>query len=141
MSALRAPAAVPSRSVAPAPRRAPLSALPGGRSHRRLEAVRAPLQARSSMPFLAICGALLVVALLLALVLNTTMARGSYEQARLQRDAAQVAQDVQSKQAELRAAEASLPDRARDLGMVPAEDPTILSAVTGQVVGGAPAQP
>jgi hypothetical protein len=93
------------------------------------------------MPFLAICGGLLAVALLLALVLNTTMARGSYEQARLQRDVAQVAQDVQSKQAELRAAEASLPDRARDLGMVPAEDPTILSAVTGQVVGGAPAQP
>jgi hypothetical protein len=93
------------------------------------------------MPFLAICGALLAAALLMALVLNTTMARGSYEQASLRSEVAHVAQDVQSKQAELRAAETSLPDRARELGMVPAEDPTIISAATGKVVGGAPAQP
>jgi hypothetical protein len=143
MSALRAPAVAPARRSVSRPRRATLTALPGGAAEqrRRLDAVRAPLQATSSLPFLALCAAILFGALLVALLLNTTMARGSYEMARLQREVGQVAQDVQTKQAELRAAEATLDDKARRLGMVPAENPTLISVATGQVVGVAPAQP
>ena len=150
MSALRAPAVAPRRPAA-APgavpagpsRRTPLTALPGGafERRRRLDVVRAPLQATSSVPFFVLCGFVLLAALLGALVLNVTMARGSYELARLQRDVGQVAQDVQTKQAALRAAEASLPEHARRLGMVPAENPTMFSVATGQVVGAAPEAP
>ncbi|WP_211340897.1 hypothetical protein [Xylanimonas allomyrinae] len=127
MSALRAPAAVPSRPVAPS-RRTRLTALPGGRAERgrRFAAVRAPLQARSGVPFLVMCGSVLAAALLAVLVLNTTMARGSYEMTRLQSDGVRAAQDVESTQESLRAAEASLEQRATRLGMVPSEGAAFL---------------
>ena len=136
MSAMLAPAVAPGRRTVPV-RRPSLTALPGGVSDggRRLDAVRAPLQSVSGVPFFVLCTAVLVGALLGALVLNTTMARGSYEMARLQREVGQVAQDVQKKQGELAAAEASLPDTAKQMGMVPAENPTMVSVVTGKVVG------
>jgi len=136
MSAMRAPAVAPARRTAPV-RRAPLTALPGGAGDRgrRLDAVRAPLQSASGVPFFVLCAAVLAGALLVALLLNTTMARGSYEMARLQREVGQVAQDVQQKQSDLAAAEASLPDVAKQMGMVPAENPTMISVATGKVVG------
>lgn len=144
MSALRAPAVAPDRRTPARPRRAPLTALPGGArdAGRRLDVVRAPLQSASGVPFYVLCASILAAALLAALLLNTTMARGSYEMARLQKEVGQVAQDVQERQAELRAAEASLADRARQMGMVPAEDPTMFSVATGEVVAGpAPEEP
>jgi hypothetical protein len=135
MSALRAPTVAPDRRTTSArPRRAPLTALPGGAGERRLDVVRAPLQSASGVPFYVLCASILALALLAALLLNTTMARGSYEMARLQKEVGQVAQDVQERQAELRAAEASLADRARQMGMVPAENPTMISVATGKVV-------
>ncbi len=136
MSALRAPAVAPDRRTTSArPRRAPLTALPGGAADgRRLDVVRAPLQSASGVPFYVLCASILALALLAALVLNTTMARGSYEMARLQKEVGQVAQDVQERQAELRAAEASLPELAEQMGMVPAENPTMVSVATGKVV-------
>lgn len=120
----------------PRRRSAPLTALPGGaaRPGRRLDAVRAPLQARSRVPFLVLCSAILVGALLGALLLNTSMARGSYEMSRLQREVGQTAQDVQERQTAIRQAESTLADRARSLGMVPAGDPTMFSVATGAVV-------
>ncbi|PZR55439.1 hypothetical protein DNL40_03545 [Xylanimonas oleitrophica] len=135
MSALRAPAVAPARRNVPAPRRAPLTALPGGRADggRRFDAVRAPLQARSGVPFLIVCATVLVTALLAALVLNTTMARGSYDLARLQREVNQASQDVQTKQAELSAAQNTLDQRARQMGMVPADNPDMLD-VSGATV-------
>jgi len=135
MSALRAPATPGTR---PAPgRRAPLTSLPGGAADRgrRLDAVRAPLQATSGVPFLVLCALVLAGALLAALLLNTSMARGSYEAARLQAEVGRVAQDVQTSQEQLRAAEASLADRATKLGMVPAEDPTMISVEQRAKVG------
>ncbi|ANC30546.1 hypothetical protein [Isoptericola dokdonensis] len=133
MSALRAPAVLPARRGEPTPRRAPLRALDGG-AGRRLDAVRAPLQATSGVPFMVLCALVLAGALLAALLLNTHMARGSYEMSRLQREAGLVAQDVQEVQADLRSAEASLPDQAARLGMVPAEDVTMFSVVDGKIV-------
>jgi outer membrane murein-binding lipoprotein Lpp len=144
MSALRAPAVAPDRSTTSArPRRAPLTALPGGAGERgrRLDVVRAPLQSASGIPFYVLCAAILAGALLVALLLNTTMARGSYEMARLQKEVGQVAQDVQDVEAQLRAAEASLPDRARQMGMVPAENPTMISVATGEVVAAPQGEP
>ncbi|WP_277212800.1 hypothetical protein [Isoptericola croceus] len=133
MSALRAPATLPERRGEPTPRRAPLTALEGG-AGRRLDAVRAPLQATSGLPFMVLCALVLVTALLSALLLNTTMARGSYEMSRLQREVGLVAQDVQEVQAELWAAESSLAEQAKRLGMVPAADMTMLSVVDGEIV-------
>lgn len=140
MSALRAPATFPERRGEPTPRRAPLTAVEGG-AGRRLDAVRAPLQAASGLPFMVLCALVLVGALLGALLLNTSMARGSYEMSRLQREVGLVAQDVQEVQAELREAESSLPQQANRLGMVPAEDMTMLSVLEGEILAGAPEGP
>ncbi|MCK0116615.1 hypothetical protein BCE75_10768 [Isoptericola sp. CG 20/1183] len=140
MSALRAPATFPERRGEPTPRRAPLTAVEGG-AGRRLDAVRAPLQATSGLPFMVLCALVLVGALFSALLLNTSMARGSYEMSRLQREVGLVAQDVQEVQAELRAAESSLPQQATRLGMVPAEDMTMLSVVEGTIVAGSAEEP
>ncbi|MBD8079200.1 hypothetical protein [Cellulosimicrobium arenosum] len=134
----------PARSARPATRptvsgRPALTALPGGAVDRgtrsRLELVRAPLQARSRVPFLVVCMSVLGTALLLALVLNTSMARGSYEMSDLRREMGRVAEDTQSLQSAVREAEAALPDRARALGMVEAEDPAMVRLSDGAVVG------
>ncbi|MCL1870181.1 MAG: hypothetical protein FWF90_07170 [Promicromonosporaceae bacterium] len=141
MSALRAPAAVPNRPAAPS-RRTRLTALPGGRHDdaRRLSAVRAPLHARSGVPFLALCAFVLASALIGVLVLNTTMASGAFEMTRLQNQAGRVAQDVQTKQAGLRAAEAGLAGRATALGMVPSQGATLLD-VSAAVAAASKAHP
>jgi hypothetical protein len=133
MSALRAPAVVPARRGDPTPRRAPLRAVQGG-AGRRLDAVRAPLQATSWVPFMLLCGLVLVAALLGALLLNTQMARGSYEMSSLRKDVGLVAQDVQEVRAELRHAEATLGEQAERLGMIPAEEITMLDVTDRAVV-------
>ncbi|MDR7381396.1 hypothetical protein [Promicromonospora iranensis] len=123
----------------PRTRRAPLTAISGGAGQRsrRLDAVRAPLHAKSRVPFLMLCATLMIVSLVAVLVLNTTLARGSYEMSQLQGEVAQTAQDVQGLQEDLSAAETDLPEKARSLGMVPAENPTMVSLRTGKVVKGA----
>ncbi|MFD2796051.1 hypothetical protein ACFS27_21000 [Promicromonospora vindobonensis] len=122
----------------PRTRRAPLTAISGGAAQRgsRLDVVRAPLHSKSRVPFLVLCATLMVVSLVAVLVLNTTLARGSYEMSELQGEVAQTAQDVQGLQEDLSAAETSLPAKARSLGMVPAENPTMVSLRTGKVVKG-----
>ncbi|MFI9488314.1 hypothetical protein ACIG47_18155 [Promicromonospora sp. NPDC052451] len=140
MSAVNAATARAARPVEqPRTRRAPLTAISGGAAQRgrRLDIVRAPLHAKSRVPFFVLCATLMIVSLVAVLVLNTTLARGSYEMAQLQSDVAQTAQDVQGLQEDLRAAETGLPDKARSLGMVPAENPTMVSIRTGKVVKGA----
>jgi hypothetical protein len=122
----------------PRTRRAPLTAISGGAGQRgrRLDAVRAPLHAKSRVPFLVLCATLMIGSLVAVLVLNTTLARGSYEMSKLQGEVAQTAQDVQGLQEELSAAETNLDDKARSLGMIPAENPTMVSIQTGKVVKG-----
>lgn len=122
----------------PRTRRAPLTAISGGAGQRgrRLDAVRAPLHAKSRVPFLVLCATLMIGSLVAVLVLNTTLARGSYEMSKLQSQVAQTAQDVQGLQEELSAAETNLDDKARSLGMIPAENPTMVSIETGKVVKG-----
>lgn len=139
MSARQA-AARPLTSTSAAPARRPsLTALPGGaagRSNRpRLEAVRAPLQVRSRVPFLVLCMSVLAAALLGALVLNTTMANGSYQMSELRTKAGVLEQDTQFLNSQIQAAQTSLPDRARALGMVESATPTLLRLSDGAVVG------
>jgi len=140
MSAM--PAVTTARAARPAElprtRRAPLTAISGGaaRRGRRLDVVRAPLHAKSRVPFLVLCATLMIGSLVAVLVLNTQLARGSYEMSQLQGEVAQTAQDVQGLEEELSAAETDLPAKARSLGMVPAENPTMVSIRTGKVVKG-----
>jgi outer membrane murein-binding lipoprotein Lpp len=139
MSATTAATARAARPVElPRTRSAPLTAISGGAGQRgrRLDAVRAPLHAKSRVPFLVLCATLMIGSLVAVLVLNTTLARGSYEMSKLQSEVAQTAQDVQVLQEDLSAAEANLDDKARSLGMIPAENPTMVSIETGKVVKG-----
>ena len=134
--------AATARAVRPAElprtRRAPLTAISGGAAQRgrRLDVVRAPLHAKSRVPVFLLCATLMIGSRVAVLVLNTTHARGSYEMSQLQGDVAQTAQDVQVLEENLSAAETDLPDKARSLGMVPAENPTMVSVRTGKVVKG-----
>ncbi|WP_454044163.1 hypothetical protein [Cellulosimicrobium sp. Marseille-Q8652] len=116
-----------------------LRALPGGATERgarsRLELVRAPLQARSRVPFLVLCMSLLGLALLCALLVNTTMAQNSYEMSELRREVGQVRQDTQRLQAEVWDAKAALPESARALGMVEAPSPSMVRLSDGAVLG------
>ncbi|MDF2805225.1 MAG: hypothetical protein K0S43_171 [Cellulosimicrobium sp.] len=143
MSAQRSTAARPlPRTARPAPAPRPsLTALPGGASERalrsRLELVRAPLQARSKIPFLVVCMSILGAALLCALLVNTSMARNSYEMSELRREVSRVAQDTQGLQAQVREKQATLADQARGIGMVAAEDPAMVRLSDGAVLGGA----
>jgi len=93
------------------------------------------LQARSKVPFLVLCMSVLGAALLCALLVNTTMARNSYEMSELRREVGLVAQDTQSLQAQVDAQETALPDNARALGMVEAQDPAMLRLSDGAVLG------
>lgn len=134
MSALRiAPDLVPD-SESTTRGRPRLDLVHGQGGHRdRLAVVRAPLRARSAAPFALMCGALLAGALVCVLLLNTRLVHGSYELARLQRDSARAAQDVQMLHEQVRAAQANLPLRAAALGMEPAEQ-TIPLDVSSAVV-------
>nr|WP_129339603.1 hypothetical protein [Cellulomonas endophytica] len=89
----------------------------------RLRLVTAPLQARTRVPFVLLCMAVLGGALLAALLLNTTMATGAYEAYRLSNELGRLQQDRKDLEAELdrRAAPAALADAATGLGMVPAD--------------------
>ena len=135
MSAQRSTAARPLPRTA----RPSLTALPGGASERalrsRLELVRAPLQARSKIPFLVVCMSILGAALLCALLVNTTMARNSYEMSELRREVSRVAQDTQSLQLQVAERTTALPETARGLGMVDAQDPAMVRLSDGTVLG------
>lgn len=135
MSAM--PLRVPARQD-PTPLRRPWHEEGGARVRLgRLRVVRAPSQARSRVPFVALCVALLAGSLLAALLLNTSMAQTSFaihesqiKLARLterEQDLAQRAQAAASPQA--------LAQRARAAGMVPAPPPAFLRLEDGTIIG------
>ena len=124
-----APARRPSAPV-PAPDRS-RSAAP------RLRLVRAPLETRTRVPFVLLCIAVLVGALLGALVLNTQMARGAYQEQHLQVQLAAQARTEQDLNTQLAAREATgaLAASATALGMVPSSGLAFLRLSDGAVVG------
>lgn len=103
----------------------------------RLRLVRAPLHARTRVPFVLLCIAILVSALLGALVLNTSMARGAYEAHDLQIELAQEARTEQDLTTQLLAhtAPGALAASARALGMVPVPGLAFLRLSDGAVLG------
>ena len=107
------------KTQAPGTPRARLKVVPGVRQQRRLAAIKAPLQARSSTPFLMLCALLLAGSLLGVLVINTSMAYSSFEMTRLGHQSRRVAQDIQIMQQSLREVENTLAARATEMGMVP----------------------
>lgn len=74
-----------------------------------------------SMPLLqvVVAVAFLAACLLGSLALRTQMAQNSFEQTRVQDNISTLTQDVQDDQAKLDELEASLPQKAQDMGMVP----------------------
>lgn len=110
-----------------------LSVIEGRQPRQRFSIVRAPVRSWSSIPFATLCAAILGAALVGVLLLNTRMVNGSYDLARLQREAARAAQDVQILHEQVREAQAALPNSAAAIGMVPAPQPTPLE-VGGIVV-------
>jgi len=117
-----APTAAPERGRAPAP---------------RLKLVRAPLTTRTRVPFVLLCIAILVGALLGALILNTSMARGSYQAHDLQIRLAELARTDQDLNTRLLANKApgQLAASARALKMVPAPELAFLRLSDGAVLG------
>ena len=103
----------------------------------RLRLVRAPAQTRTRVPFVVACMAILGGALLAALLLNTTMARGAYEKQDLDVELAKLAGTQQDLSAELdrRASPVELAASARALGMVPAVSTGWVRLSDGSVQG------
>ncbi|WP_066582128.1 hypothetical protein [Cellulomonas timonensis] len=130
MSAQAAARAVPrpARPAAPAPASQPAP---------RLLLVRAPAQARTRAPFVIACMLILVAALVTALLLNTTMARGAFEKQALDMELYRLAQSEQDLAAQvdrLRSPE-QLANAAQARGMVKAESTAWLFLADGTVQG------
>ncbi|HEY5515744.1 MAG TPA: hypothetical protein VIK12_06010 [Pengzhenrongella sp.] len=103
----------------------------------RLRLVRAPQQTRTRVPFVLFCITILAAALLGALVLNTSMARGAYQSHDLQIELAAQARTEQDLTTQLLAHKAPghLAASARALGMVPAPELAFLRLSDGAVLG------
>ncbi|AEE45741.1 hypothetical protein [Cellulomonas fimi] len=129
----QATARVSTARAYPAPARQPAAAP-------RLRLVRAPQTARTRVPFVLACMAVLAAALLSALLLNTQMASGAYEKYGLSNELGRLDQDAKDLQAQLdqKASPAQVAAAARALGMVPA-DGTGWVRVSDGTVQGSPA--
>ena len=126
--------AQPLRSGAPV---APAAPRPAPAPRPRLRVVRAPQQARTRVPFVFLCMAILGAALLSALLLNTSMAGGAFERSSLTSRLGRLQQDQLDLVAQLdaRSAPASLAQAAGGLGMVPANGTGWLRLSDGSVQG------
>lgn len=120
--------------VRPAPRASPRRATTP--TARQLKVV-APPQARGNGAFLALCVALLLGGFVGVLMLNTAMAKGSYTMRDLQRrsDTLTDQQDSLRHAIDSVSGPGPLAQRARDLGMVPAETAAFLRLSDGKVLG------
>lgn len=103
----------------------------------RIRLVKAPIQTRSRIPFVLLCMTIVAGALVGALLLNTTMARGAYEARELDTQLAQLAQTEQALLAEFDklASPTELAKRARDLGMVQDSTPAFIRLSDGKIIG------
>lgn len=88
------------------------------------------------MPFTVVCVTIVVGALTSVLLLNTAMARGSYESVQMRRDIAQLHQDRAALLTQLESASApgGLAAAAQELGMVPAGRMGFVSLAQGAVL-------
>lgn len=88
------------------------------------------------MPFTVLCVGIVVSALTAVLLLNTAMARGSYESVQIRREIAQLHQDRAALLTQLESASApgGLAAAAQELGMVPAGRLGFISLEQGAVL-------
>jgi hypothetical protein len=109
------------------------------RERARLRLVRPPAQARTHVPFVVVCMAILAAALMSALLLNTHLAQGSYTEQKLDNQLAELARTEQQLSAQLDANRApeQLAAAATALGMQPADQVGWVRLSDGTVRGGA----
>lgn len=124
------------RAPRPAPRPAPQPA-EAPREAPRLRVVPPPARARTRVPFVVLCMAVLAASLLSVLLLNTSMAQGEYTRYELATRLAQSAQRQQQLTTELDTAASpeTLAERAGGLGMVPSGTGGYLRLADGAVLG------
>lgn len=115
----------------------PQPARPAAAPPPRLRVVRAPAQARSRVPFVLACMALLGGALLAALLLNTQVASLAFERYELSNELGQLRQDRMDLVAQLdaKSSPTQLAQAARGLGMVEANGTGWLRLADGSVQG------
>ena len=103
----------------------------------RLRVVRAPEHARTRVPFILACMAVLAGALLSALLLNTSMAASAYAKYDLSNELGRLNQDEQDLTAQLdaKASPTQLAGAAAALGMVPTNGTGWLRLSDGSVQG------
>lgn len=106
-------------------------------TERHLSPVPAVAGRRARGPFIAVLTAILGVGLLTLLALNTALAQGAFVAFDLKAENARLADREQDLLQQVAAAESpeSLEAQARDLGMVPAENPVFLRLADGKVLG------
>lgn len=130
------------RATAPRVHPRPAAPAPQQQPRPRLRLVRPPAQARTHVPFVVSCMAILAAALLSALLLNTQLAAGAYETRTMDVRLAELARDEQQLAAKIDAnqAPAQLAASAAALGMQPAGATGWLRLSDGTVRGveGAP---
>ena len=102
----------------------------------RLHVVRSPERSRSLVPFLTLCLTVLLTALVTALLLNTSMAVSSHRVHVQQIELSQLRETEAELQARLDSlgSPSELRQRARSLGMVPAEATVYISVGTRSIV-------
>lgn len=94
----------------------------------KLKLVEAPAQERSAFRFMILCVAIVTVAIIGALLLNTEMANGAYERSRLQKQLSEeviAGEQLNEQLADLSTAE-NLAKRAKKLGMQQDVNPEVL---------------
>jgi hypothetical protein len=114
-----------------------------GRTTTAPRPTRRPLQvvsaapARGSGAFVALCALMLFAGLIGVLILNTTMAKGSFELDRLQNRSAALAdaQETLSHEVDAQSAPAELARRALSLGMVPSQSAAFIRLSDGAILG------
>ncbi len=108
---------------------------PAGRPQLRM--VRAPALDHGRGLFLLSCLLMLLAGLIALLLINTSLAKGSFRLHDLERNHRELA-DTEQALAEDLAAQAApevLARRARALGMVPIQDPAFVSVPDGRILG------
>ncbi|WP_454049080.1 hypothetical protein [Cellulomonas sp. Marseille-Q8402] len=138
MSAEQAAPRVSAPRVRPRPAGAPGAPASSPAAKPRLRLVRPPAQARTHVPFVVTCMAILAAALLAALLLNTQLAAGAYATRTMDVRLAELARTEQALSAEIDAnkAPARLAERAIAQGMQPAGSTGWLRLSDGTVQGG-----
>jgi hypothetical protein len=103
----------------------------------RLRVVATPAQARTRVPFVLACMGVLALALLAALLLNTSTASQAFERYTLTNELGRLQQDQAELQTQLdgKSSPASLAAAAQAIGMVPANGTGWLRLSDGSVQG------